>query len=629
MLYITDSLNQMALDQQLLDMARDYFHFVTKFFDVIKVSATHIYHSALELSPTSSLIREHYHCLPFRGSKPRVVYGLHSSWDQPVTIGDDWFTYAWSPCGKFFSRQLSDSVEVRDALTFEKHSNFQPIAPSELHSGVLAYSSDGCSLAGCFDQVITIWDIQTGGVIKGIECRTTSHSPQLLVWSLDGTTISTISEDEDEKAWVVSTYDVASEAEVSTSILLSGSPPCIWPHNNTVQAMTTLGNNDNQTIINIVRVHPIPTNELIKSFSTMLSFDNTNNVAFSPSTYRISATDYESISVFNIQSPMVLLQETECFCHSWFSPDGMFLAADCNGSIHVWKYSSEQACYITWGVFPLWSNGDNGNWGLCEFSPHSSSMLVLRSDFSSGYLELQNLDAPPTDPFMAANHCHAFSSDGTYVVTAPVEGDTITITNLHDSSSVSFKMDFNVFGLALTGNVLLVYSDGKFSGWLITAEHTLDQVLAYNDIKSHMEVPVWRFWAEGSVGVLYLRGGFGYPPRDCIYYNTETGEELEYVPAEIPLHPEWMLLEMHGSSLGHPDSPIYSPLLEYKDHSEDHLLVSKPWYEGGWVKYPEGEYQHQFWLPNRWQSNWDGAHWIGNFSVLQINTACGLVIIKF
>ena len=51
----------MDKDEQLLATARDCFHFVTRFFEVIKLSAPHIYHSALELSPKSSIIQKHYH----------------------------------------------------------------------------------------------------------------------------------------------------------------------------------------------------------------------------------------------------------------------------------------------------------------------------------------------------------------------------------------------------------------------------------------------------------------------------------------------------------------------------------------------------------------------------------------
>ena len=50
------SWNQVAKDSQLRDTAQDYLHFVAKFFEPINASATHIYHSALELCPASSIV---------------------------------------------------------------------------------------------------------------------------------------------------------------------------------------------------------------------------------------------------------------------------------------------------------------------------------------------------------------------------------------------------------------------------------------------------------------------------------------------------------------------------------------------------------------------------------------------
>ena len=49
-------MNQVARNEELLGAARDYFQFATKFFEPISVSAPHIYHSALELSPLSSVV---------------------------------------------------------------------------------------------------------------------------------------------------------------------------------------------------------------------------------------------------------------------------------------------------------------------------------------------------------------------------------------------------------------------------------------------------------------------------------------------------------------------------------------------------------------------------------------------
>jgi WD40 repeat protein len=85
-------------------------------------------------------------------------------------------------------------VEVWDSLTLEKQSSLQlPKSagtrnPSYYAPDTLSYSPDGYSLVGSFGSTITIWDIQTGGVVKEIECRDIDMCPMLLVWSLDGQT---------------------------------------------------------------------------------------------------------------------------------------------------------------------------------------------------------------------------------------------------------------------------------------------------------------------------------------------------------------------------------------------------------------------------------------------------------
>ncbi|KAF9649447.1 hypothetical protein BDM02DRAFT_3268766 [Thelephora ganbajun] len=49
-------LQEVSRNEELLDTVGDYSHFVRMFFEPISVSATHIYHSALELSPLLSIV---------------------------------------------------------------------------------------------------------------------------------------------------------------------------------------------------------------------------------------------------------------------------------------------------------------------------------------------------------------------------------------------------------------------------------------------------------------------------------------------------------------------------------------------------------------------------------------------
>ena len=96
-------MNQVAKDEQLLDIIKDCLQFVTNFFEVISVSTTHIYHSALELSPTSSIIRKLYYHRRIT-PLPRVVIGTPESWTQTISVYSK-ENYKgpciWSPCGRF------------------------------------------------------------------------------------------------------------------------------------------------------------------------------------------------------------------------------------------------------------------------------------------------------------------------------------------------------------------------------------------------------------------------------------------------------------------------------------------------------------------------------------------------
>ena len=158
-------MNQVSGAEELLNTAKDCFHFVTKFFEPINIPAVHIYHSALELSPLSSIVRRlYYHRrhTPF----PRVVAGIPDAWEEGIRLyaKHHYHAYTWSPCGRFIAAQTQETVEIRDPLSSELLSTLtQPKAGC---TGRLAYSPDGYSLASLSNTSLTIWDVQTGGVTR-------------------------------------------------------------------------------------------------------------------------------------------------------------------------------------------------------------------------------------------------------------------------------------------------------------------------------------------------------------------------------------------------------------------------------------------------------------------------------
>ena len=106
-----------------LNLVNDCFRFTTGFFEVICTSAPHIYHSALPLSPQTSIVRELYksHARPFT----KIIHGPPASYPSIIAEGilASVRTVVWSPRSKFIAvtRHLGrgTAIEILDAATLE------------------------------------------------------------------------------------------------------------------------------------------------------------------------------------------------------------------------------------------------------------------------------------------------------------------------------------------------------------------------------------------------------------------------------------------------------------------------------------------------------------------------------
>ena len=149
---LTQSQIEVSVDgTPLLDTATDCLRFVTEFFEVISQSAPHIYHSALQLVPQSSIIRKLY-SQHIGSPMARVVTGIPASWDSctasaGVNAEDD--CAVWSPCGKFIAVGSVGGVEIRDSNTLERLSVLR-LHETGIIVNSLAFSPNGCLLACIF-----------------------------------------------------------------------------------------------------------------------------------------------------------------------------------------------------------------------------------------------------------------------------------------------------------------------------------------------------------------------------------------------------------------------------------------------------------------------------------------------
>ena len=626
------------------------------FSEVIEVSATHIYHSALELSPLSSNVRKFYYSKRLHPS-PRVAIGVPDSWD-PSTAASSKHPYylssAWSPCGQFVAAVAGAAVEIRDASTLEFLSTLQSTQATTRFRRGLAYSPDGRSLAACSDAAIVIWDTQTGGEVTQIEYGVTGDGLEL-VWSLDGKAIGTLSP-RVLGPHVVRTYGVASGAILSSSTVQSAGGAHFWAHGKAFRVATTAMDHMGWTVTifevgrTLTEIEPLP-------FRSQFNFQ-----AFSPTTYRICASvpgnrnrDPELL-ILNIRDSEVLLRETGRYLELVFSPDGSLFAAFAGDHLHIWRYTSGH--YTQWREFrqaPM----------PVQFSPTLSSILgdsgvlhVLRLDYSSVAVTTKSAITTRSRPL------DAFSPGGAYIATAYHGENTVTITDLHPqnpSPSQFIDTDLEISAMVLTGKVLLVKASDTVVAWLLAENGAVEGF--FGSTRAGRNDSLWEvssrdvsrqttvsrsknpgFWAgllqrerethksdddgDGGGDLVFSVGDgiaavgrrHGHVMRT---YNTGTGEILK--SAEAPLHTR--RYRFHHP-LGRDECDLYHRESDkHRGPVECDWPVSQATLREGWVKDPEGK--HRLWLHARWRTSQNDVDWLYNVTALRLRTPSELVIVKF
>ena len=611
----------------LLNTVRDYFHFVTKFFEPISHSATHIYHSALELSPLSSIIRRLYYnqrCTSF----PRVVAGTTDSWNQGINIssgGAPYRFFTWSPCGQFVAASCGGTIEIRDPLSSELLSTLSKAGVYIIDE--LAYSPDGHSLASCSNTGLIIWDIQTGGLAKGIGYSSTYKSETSLVWSLDGSTISAITDLPDQgiilytgTSYAVHIYEIASGTTWSPGTLKSRDTPYLWAHDKSFRVMATGADNKSFTVI-IYEVGSTLTK--VKSFQMKLLDDlvgplgssiwgeNPGIKSFSPTTHQISALVHHQLQVLDIQNSMCMLEQKGDFRSHCFSSDGSLFAASLSDKVNIWKCTS--GCYSLWKVFPT----KNFHGSPLQFSPTSSSAL----HHSWNSLQVWQLDGPPLvtpsgscTPLAVLSHC------GTYMVTGYEENSTITVTSpLSQTTLQLINTGIKVEGLALTGNVLLVQGSGVIVAWLLTEEGIVDSVLV--DKMADYSSSIWTVSSCDFPGCFAREQVMTMDWEERVHaYHMGTGVVLE--PLQVPPHYHYAAGDVkYGRHYPH-----YHDL--DKCSSEGGWPISHTTLRGGWIKDTEGK--HQLWVPVEWRMPMYGSTgWLSNLTTLWLDCQGRTIIIMF
>ena len=578
---------------------------MTKIFNPISVSAVHIYHSALELSPLSSIVRRSYYHRRHT-SFPRVVVGVADPWDETAYLcnAHNSGSYTWSPCGRFVAALANSRVQIWDAFSSEMVSTLTGF-DGAIDCG-LAYSPDGRSLA-CLSDTLRIWDIQTGGAAKEIRYDRCYNGS--VVWSSDGKTIGMI------EGLNVHVYDLASGTTRSPGVLQSHGEPYLWAHDRSFRVMATRWDPNGQDL----------TTEIFEVGSDLTKIESFHRRlpgyyrigSFSPTTYRISiyyaGNHFRILDLRNSE----FLSEGKDFSESHcFSPDGSLFAASLPPSgVTIWRYCSFRSYYFRSRSISIrdWSTTPS-----LQFAPTSSSMLCDSGSFT----QLFHLDRLTSGrESQASPPIAVLSPYGTYTAIAGQRGRNIEIFNLLSQTRQSIHPEMEINSLALTGNVLLVFlNDGEIAAWRLTEEGRVDGV--FGDRRSGQRDSIWTvssggrpmFWVNDQTVVIVSEGA----PIHA--YHAGTGEVL-------------------GLAQTHPSGHLYTPADMYLGRHYPHYRKAderNPLYEDGWpvplvapqvewVRDPEGK--HRLWVPVEWRM--DQAGWIHDIKALWYHHLDAPLIIMF
>ena len=154
------------------EQADDSERLLLGYFDLIRDSPSHIYHSALPLLPSSSWVRKCYGAEA--AEEVRVVMGLPGQWDTCArTMMLENIPLASAHWGDIIAIGLGHDVVLFDAITGTRTSVLCG------HGNViysLASSQDGTILmSGSNDTTVKVWDVQTGGVIRTFDHHPPTH----------------------------------------------------------------------------------------------------------------------------------------------------------------------------------------------------------------------------------------------------------------------------------------------------------------------------------------------------------------------------------------------------------------------------------------------------------------------
>ena len=650
-----------------LNAVEDYARFIIAFFEIIDTSAPHIYHSALPLSPRTSITHEMHkkHASPF----VRVVQGMPDSWERVVAtaIFDRGLCDAvWSPCNRFIAVAKAQSVEVLDAVTLDRLCIFQTAYDPQGHR--LGFSPDSRFLTLSMGSEFTNWDLQTGGRLGAFISVDVPFKGRLsFKHSKDGKIFAVAfrSGYSNRGCNTIYTYDLLSWRHVGTHHVPEGQVLYpIWTHDEYLRFATIDPRSIRIWQSPFTLEHP-PVE--VTSLPVPDGITDAHRFLFLPTLSRLAFILGGTIQVWDLK-PLKFLLKSELVleprdrrdtklhnspCGS-FSSDGRFFAyTNTAGEVCVCKESPagyllhQRLQFFISSIFPL-----------PQLSPNGESIIIsLSSKIHRLHTRDQDLPLPGVSMKDSGRRTFTlgFSADEKFAAFGRRKENTITVIDLQSGeprwiASVGVEIDC----LRMAGSTVILVGEEKIVTWNLpggdsafnaSINDSIRTTVLHHPSKRHrLGTPSYMSISPDLSRIMVVR----HLPIGIDYSlevdDVSTGLCLARITTDSALRPlftqdgreiwagrkyyeEWEQCEIIEDSesgaveLKLQDTP--GPQSRAFRYSSSGYAVT----DNRWVLSPNQK--RLLWLPHRWRSDGENRAWGGRFLGLLHDELSGVVVLEF
>ena len=655
-----------------LNLVRDFIRFVLAFFEVIDISAPHIYHSALPLSPRTSITWEMYkkHASPL----VRVVQGIPISWERAVATADfDSLSDAvWSPCNRFIAAIKFRSVEVLDAVTLSRLSIFEESSYGGTYSH-LSFSPDSRCLTLHIGESLFSWDLQTGGPLRTIPLGVGSlyAKPFSLKHSGDGKVVAIA-----YKYWnigsggyLVYTYNLLSGKRAGPRRVPEGQMIYpIWTHNEDFR-FAAIGQRSIRIWQSPFTLEHPPVE--IASLPVPDGITSADRFLFLPTLSRLAFVLGDTIQVWDVEAPKLLLKSeltldsrkthisegVDAPCGS-FSSDGRFFAyTSMAGEIHVWEESPTG--YLLHQRFSSFTTPSPPGPRL---SPNGESIITshnLKIRRWHTRDEALSLPSVSTGDGGYHNFVLGFSPDENFAAFARKKENTVTIIDLQSGElKWNTNMGVKIDCLRMAGGTVMVVGEDLIVTWNLpggdcTLNATIDNAirsitLDHPSLSHDLGMPCHYMSISPDLSrIVVARISIpigGAPVCSLEVDDVSTGSCLAFIRTPSLLKPQFAQdgREVWAGIDGFSGEGDQCEIIEDRESGTVELKLQRSHRQRGilresscgyavtdswWVLSPARK--RLLWLPHRWRSDKWKREWGGRFLGLLHSELSEVVVLEF